>query len=257
MVSFLTCLLKGCAKYTIMLLLLPRTSSAEDQHQGEENSVSYSWTWTLVFLVIGGFFPVVMRFLWSIFQNTTPTKKKKKKKKRVTIASTTQPDSPNGQGSISNDNQENTFDEKEFEDPFLDSEMVALRQTVPNAVWTTVGKLSLSDKILGVSGDLTMALGFFEKRPVIIKYGPQSDAMENEIKVLIESDFHPNIVRYFSSEKSEDSVLYCFERWQCNLGELVEIGQPESPETLENIVEESDLWTATGVPKQLLISLIR
>lgn len=74
-----------------------------------------------------------------------------------------------------------------------------------------MGKLSLSDTIVGESGELKMTLGFFENRPVVIKYGPQSVAMENEIKILIASDFHSNIVHYFSSEKCGDLVFHCLD----------------------------------------------
>ncbi|XP_010502179.1 PREDICTED: serine/threonine-protein kinase/endoribonuclease IRE1a-like [Camelina sativa] len=273
MVSFLTYLLRSCCvKYTIILLLLPRTSSAEEQCQGE---YTVPYIWILFALVVGAFFPVVVWFLWRSLQKENidlenkgnirnlPKKKKKNRKKKENIdLETTLPDSSSTPNNDSEEISEDCVEYFSEDDPSQEShELETFQQTtVKDVGWKTMDEVSVSDTIIGESGDVKMALGLFGKRPIIAKYGPNSYAMANEKKILIASDFHPNIVRYISSAIWGDQVLHCLELWQFTFGDLIDNvsrGNSVSQDSETRVVGKNDLWTATGVPKRLLISLIR
>ncbi|XP_020879904.1 uncharacterized protein LOC110228095 [Arabidopsis lyrata subsp. lyrata] len=124
---------------------------------------------------------------------------------------------------------------------------------------TSVGKLTLLEKVIEQRDDSAVVEGFLEKsRPVFIKCGLRSEEMENEIAVLISADYHPNIIRYFISEFEDNHFYYSLESWVCNLSSLVKyFGKQNSSDSELVYLGIQNLWTTTGAPSTHLISLIR
>jgi hypothetical protein len=74
--------------------------------------------------------------------------------------------------------------------------------------------LSVSEKILGYGSHGTVVLeGSFEGRPVAIKrmLADFYEVADQEVKMLQESDLHPNVVRYFFKEQSEGFMYIALE----------------------------------------------
>ncbi|KAL7665377.1 non-specific serine/threonine protein kinase [[Candida] zeylanoides] len=89
--------------------------------------------------------------------------------------------------------------------------------------------LVLSDKILGYGSHGTVVFeGTFENRPVAVKRMLLDffDIASHEVRLLQESDDHPNVIRYFCSQSSEsEKFLYiALELCLCSLEEVVEKG---------------------------------
>ncbi|PIS56447.1 hypothetical protein CJI97_001699 [Candidozyma auris] len=87
--------------------------------------------------------------------------------------------------------------------------------------------LIISDKILGYGSHGTVVYeGTFENRPVAVKRMLLDfyDIANHEVRLLQESDDHPNVVRYFCSQSSEsEKFLYiALELCVCSLEDLVE-----------------------------------
>lgn len=87
--------------------------------------------------------------------------------------------------------------------------------------------LIISDKILGYGSHGTVVYeGTFENRPVAVKRMLLDfyDIANHEVKLLQQSDDHPNVVRYFCSQSSvSEKFLYiALELCQCSLEDLVE-----------------------------------
>ena len=93
--------------------------------------------------------------------------------------------------------------------------------------------LTVSEKILGYGSSGTVVLqGSFQGRPVAVKRMLLDfcDIASQEIDLLTESDDHPNVVRYFCSEKTEKFLYIALELCNLTLEDLVEQKKP-----LENI----------------------
>lgn len=87
--------------------------------------------------------------------------------------------------------------------------------------------LVISDKILGYGSHGTVVFeGCFENRPVAVKRMLLDfyEIANHEVRLLQESDDHPNVVRYFCSQSSEsEKFLYiALELCSCSLDEIVE-----------------------------------
>lgn len=87
--------------------------------------------------------------------------------------------------------------------------------------------LVISDKILGYGSHGTVVYeGCFENRPVAVKRMLLDfyEIANHEVRLLQESDDHPNVVRYFCSQSSEsEKFLYiALELCSCTLDEIVE-----------------------------------
>lgn len=96
--------------------------------------------------------------------------------------------------------------------------------------------LIITDKILGYGSHGTVVYeGSFENRPVAVKRMLLDfyDIANHEVRLLQESDDHPNVIRYFCSQSSEsEKFLYiALELCVCSLEDIIE--KPKSyPESL-------------------------
>ncbi|KAK6456764.1 uncharacterized protein RJT20DRAFT_126815 [Scheffersomyces xylosifermentans] len=87
--------------------------------------------------------------------------------------------------------------------------------------------LVISDKILGYGSHGTIVYqGTFENRPVAVKRMLLDffDVANHEVRLLQESDDHPNVIRYFCSQSSEsEKFLYiALELCLCSLEDIIE-----------------------------------
>lgn len=87
--------------------------------------------------------------------------------------------------------------------------------------------LVISDKILGYGSHGTVVYeGSFENRPVAVKRMLLDfyEIANHEVRLLQESDDHPNVIRYFCSQSSEsEKFLYiALELCSCSLDEIIE-----------------------------------
>ncbi|KAL6709670.1 bifunctional endoribonuclease/protein kinase ire1 [Coniothyrium glycines] len=93
-----------------------------------------------------------------------------------------------------------------------------------------IGKLTIDqDKLLGNgSGGTFVFEGKWNEREVAIKRMlPQYFGLaEQEVKLLQESDLHPNVIRYFDDEKDENFLYIAVELCQASLFDLYKDGRP-------------------------------
>lgn len=111
--------------------------------------------------------------------------------------------------------------------------------------------LVISDKILGYGSHGTVVYeGSFENRPVAVKRMLLDfyDIANHEVRLLQESDDHPNVVRYFCSQSSEsEKFLYiALELCVCSLEDIIE-KQISYPKTL---------WINLGSYSEVLLQLV-
>ncbi|CAH2354422.1 serine/threonine-protein kinase/endoribonuclease Ire1p [[Candida] railenensis] len=116
--------------------------------------------------------------------------------------------------------------------------------------------LILSDKVLGYGSHGTVVFqGTFENRPVAIKRMLLDffDIASHEVRLLQESDDHPNVIRYFCSQSSEsEKFLYiAIELCLCSLEDIVEkpttIKIPCKTDQGKPVVNEMLLQLASGL----------
>lgn len=101
--------------------------------------------------------------------------------------------------------------------------------------------LIITDKILGYGSHGTIVYeGTFENRPVAVKRMLLDfyDIANHEVKLLQESDDHPNVIRYFCSQLSEtEKFLYiALELCLCSLEDIV-----EKPKTFPKDIRLQDI----------------
>jgi serine/threonine-protein kinase/endoribonuclease IRE1 len=93
-----------------------------------------------------------------------------------------------------------------------------------------IGKLTIDqDRLLGNgSGGTFVFEGKWNEREVAIKRMlPQYFGLaEQEVKLLQESDLHPNVIRYFDDEKDENFLYIAVEICQASLFDLFRDGRP-------------------------------
>jgi len=86
------------------------------------------------------------------------------------------------------------------------------------------GVIQLSDEILGYGGHGTIVYkGVLDKRQVAVKrlLAMYHASADREISLLIESDGHPNVVRYFLKEMRGDFVYLALELCNMSLNDLI------------------------------------
>jgi serine/threonine-protein kinase/endoribonuclease IRE1 len=106
---------------------------------------------------------------------------------------------------------ESQFLVSEKEDSVMSQVSVASRKSVNTS---GLRALSVSDKVLGYGSHGTVVLeGSFEGRPVAIKrmLADFYEVADQEVKMLQESDLHPNVVRYYFKEQSEGFMYIALE----------------------------------------------
>jgi serine/threonine protein kinase len=107
---------------------------------------------------------------------------------------------------------------------YLDGKATAGNDSKDTNKATTQGVIQLSDEVLGYGGHGTIVYkGVVDKRQVAVKrllkiYASSAD---REISLLIESDGHPNVVRYFLKEIRGDFVYLALELCDMSLNDLI------------------------------------
>ncbi|KAJ4370712.1 bifunctional endoribonuclease/protein kinase ire1 [Neocucurbitaria cava] len=107
-----------------------------------------------------------------------------------------------------------------------------------------IGKLTIDqDKLLGNgSGGTFVFEGKWNEREVAVKRMlPQYFGLaEQEVKLLQESDLHPNVIRYFDDEKDENFLYIAVELCQASLFDLYKDGRPgeELTEAQQRLVND-------------------
>ncbi|KAF2034747.1 hypothetical protein EK21DRAFT_55960 [Setomelanomma holmii] len=107
-----------------------------------------------------------------------------------------------------------------------------------------IGKLTIDqDRLLGNgSGGTFVFEGKWNEREVAIKRMlPQYFGLaEQEVKLLQESDLHPNVIRYFDDEKDENFLYIAVELCQASLFDLYRDGRPgeELTEAQQKLAQE-------------------
>ncbi|CBX90173.1 hypothetical protein IAQ61_001672 [Plenodomus lingam] len=110
-----------------------------------------------------------------------------------------------------------------------------------------IGKLTIDqDKLLGNgSGGTFVFEGKWNEREVAVKRMlPQYFGLaEQEVKLLQESDLHPNVIRYFDDEKDENFLYIAVELCQASLFDLYKDGRPgeELTPTQQRLVHDINL----------------
>jgi serine/threonine protein kinase len=110
-----------------------------------------------------------------------------------------------------------------------DSKQLAVRLATPQVVNGTlqIGKLKMfTESILGTGSQGTVVYhGEYDGRHVAVKrlvkpfYGLAE--AQKEIELLIDSDEHPNVLRYFAKEETDDFIYLALERCAGTLSDLV------------------------------------
>ncbi|OAL06609.1 hypothetical protein IQ06DRAFT_288482 [Phaeosphaeriaceae sp. SRC1lsM3a] len=116
-----------------------------------------------------------------------------------------------------------------------------------------IGKLTIDqDRLLGNgSGGTFVFEGKWNEREVAIKRMlPQYFGLaEQEVKLLQESDLHPNVIRYFDDEKDENFLYIAVELCQASLFDLYRDGRPG--EELTESQQKLALDISRNIPRVL------
>ncbi|XP_039166397.1 serine/threonine-protein kinase/endoribonuclease IRE1a isoform X2 [Eucalyptus grandis] len=144
--------------------------------------------------------------------------------------------------------------------------------------WRKIGKIRVSRKEIAKGSNGTIVLeGRYEDRPVAVKrlVRAHCDVASNEIRILMASDLHKNIVRYYGVEYDLDFVYLALERCACSLDDLIQVhsdssnnsafaGDPASMDdykikldSVRGMMQDVNLWRADGYPSPLLRKLMR
>lgn len=143
-----------------------------------------------------------------------------------------------------------------------------------------IGKLIVSKKEIAKGSNGTVVLeGIYDGRSVAVKrlVRTHHDVAVKEIQILIASDQHPNVVRWYGVEHDQDFVYLSLERCACNLNDLIYLYSEsfqsqaitkdqysefsnENTVWLHKILENNKdvkLWKANGDPTLQLLKLMR
>ncbi|KAL9378207.1 hypothetical protein Peur_029542 [Populus x canadensis] len=143
-----------------------------------------------------------------------------------------------------------------------------------------IGKLFVSNTEIAKGSNGTVVLeGVYEGRLVAVKrlVRTHHDVAWKEIQNLIASDRHPNIVRWYGVEYDKDFVYLSLERCTCSLDDLIQIYSDSSLnpvygkdrtsraaiehklrlDSVKGVMQDLNLWKATGHPSPLLLTLMR
>lgn len=137
-----------------------------------------------------------------------------------------------------NKSKENAGDDQEINDESPEEEFISIATKslvktittpvkIPSKKLQIENNLVISDKILGYGSHGTIVYqGTFENRPVAVKRMLLDfyDVANHEVRLLQESDDHPNVIRYFCSQSSEsEKFLYiALELCLCSLEDIIE-----------------------------------
>lgn len=143
----------------------------------------------------------------------------------------------------------------------------------------SIGKLVVSDKVIAKGSNGTIILeGRYESRLVAVKRLVRAcnDIAFKEIRNLVMSDYHPNIVRWYGVEQNQNFVYLALERCACSLNDLimlhvkslgklslgrnldVDIAECSiSPDSVKHLTQGFELWDPNGYPSHLLLKLMR
>ena len=111
---------------------------------------------------------------------------------------------------------------------------LAESEVTPDGI-TRVGSLQISSEILGYGKDGTVVFaGSLGGRDVAVKRMLLEffDVTDREIQILIQSDAHPNVVRYFAKESDGQFVYLVLEKCQGTLGEFDKLPAGLRPEEI-------------------------
>ncbi|KAL3720654.1 hypothetical protein ACJRO7_005468 [Eucalyptus globulus] len=139
----------------------------------------------------------------------------------------------------------------------------------------SIGKLCVSRTEIGRGSNGTIVVeGSYEGRAVAVKrmvLGHHEIAY-NEIRNLMESDKHPNIVRYYGMEQNDDFMFLALEHAVCSLDDLIQaysdspinsfnnpalVGYKKKLDSIRVRMQDVELWRADGHPSPLLLNLMR
>jgi hypothetical protein len=125
----------------------------------------------------------------------------------------------------------------------------------PNSISTTMqGQLVLSDKVLGYGSHGTVVYrGVFDGRDVAVKRVLLDfyDVAAHEISLLVESDDHYNVVRYFCKERCDRFLYIALELCDCSLADVVE-GLYSDNDAMQDLIQN---WNPEHILFQLLSGL--
>ena len=100
-----------------------------------------------------------------------------------------------------------------------------IRKIINGINYRFVGRLGISDKLLGYGSHGTMVYeGLWDSRPVAVKrlLRVLHPAAKREVSLLIKSDGHANVVRYFTFEEAEDFLYLALELCENSLAVALE-----------------------------------
>ncbi|CEP01176.1 hypothetical protein PBRA_008488 [Plasmodiophora brassicae] len=131
------------------------------------------------------------------------------------------------------------------------SEPVSQTQQPSNASGVlAIGKISIQTRsLLGLGSQGTIVFdGFFEGRPVAVKRLQRHlySHASREISLMIESDSHPAVLRYFAREDDDNFIYVAIERCMCSLGDVVSGTASSVP----------PLLSSTGAPLPVTLRLL-
>eukprot|EP01083_Nonionella_stella_P052889 140167_1 len=110
--------------------------------------------------------------------------------------------------------------------------------------YSEIRKIDINHEVvLGMGSHGTMVYdGRFEGRPVAVKRLLKHfyEDASKEIAVLIDSDQHPNVLRYFARDEDHDFIYIALERCQLSLSDLVE-EQERHAELLVQLLDLEEL----------------
>lgn len=182
---------------------------------------------------------------------TTPRKKKAHRGKRGGVKKPRKPKDPE---EIEQSINQSVDAAKELEQaPTLQPDEVTVNDDVQDVSnIKRIGKLTIDqDRLLGNgSGGTFVFEGKWNEREVAVKRMlPQYFGLaEQEVKLLQESDLHPNVIRYFDDEKDENFLYIAVELCQASLFDLYRDGRAgeDLTEAQQRLVNEinSDVASA-------------
>lgn len=98
-----------------------------------------------------------------------------------------------------------------------------VQKVVPSS-HATLNNLTINtDKVLGTGSQGTIVYeGMWEGKPVAVKQIPTvfMDVAEHEVKLLQESDYHPNVVRYYCRQQQWNNIYIALEKCPGSLYDL-------------------------------------
>jgi serine/threonine-protein kinase/endoribonuclease IRE1 len=169
------------------------------------------------------------------FIEGAPTKKKRKRgsrggKRGGRKINKNKPETSDSAAKTLDDNDQKDIPEAEDEVMISTKSLVTLKTLTklpPLKKLQIENNLVISDKVLGRGSHGTVVYeGTFENRPVAVKrmLFDYFDIASHEVRLLQESDDHPNVVRYFCSQTSEaEQFLYiALELGLCTLADMLE-----------------------------------